>query len=1029
MKTNNAVSNHARRSAIACAAKLLPLLLLLILPRVARAQFNYTTINGTITITGYTGSSSVMIIPDAINGLAVASIGYAAFSGCSSLTSVTIPDSVTSIGGYAFKSCSGVTNVTIPDSVTAIGDSAFWLCSSLASVAIPNGVTSIGDQTFCLCSALTSVTIPNSVTSIGDSAFWGCSGLTSLTIPNSVTSIAGWAFANCSGLVSVTIPKSVTNIGYQTFEGCSGLKSVTIPNSVTDIGVGAFWYCSGLTSVTIPDSVTSIGIWAFDGCSSLTAITVDAANPVYSSVDGVLFDKNQTTLVMYPCALGGSYTIPNSVTSIEEEAFCDCTSLTSVTIPASVTSIGDSAFSGCMSLTSVFFQGNAPSFGAEVFTEDCAGPGVNGASARPLDCGPDPATIYYLPGTTGWSTNSSSVAAFLWDPLSQAAYTTTNGTITITGYTGPGGAWIIPSTIDGLPVTSIGEFSGCQNLTSVRIPDSVTKILGGAFEYCASLTAIMVGTRDPVYSDLDGVLFNHSLTTLVEYPCGLVGSYTIPDNVTNIGDYAFYDCAYLTSVTIGDSVTSIGVYAFYDCTNLTGVTIGDSVTSIGSEAFSGCSRLTSIMIPSGVTSIRDSAFCGCSGLTSVTIPNSVTSIGDCAFYDCTNLTSVTIPNSVTSIGDSAFSGCASLTSVCFQGNAPSFGGDVFFFRFSFSWPVTGIIGPGGWEDPATIYYLPGTTGWDGVSTNTGLPAFLWDPQSQAGYAATNDTITIEGYAGPGGAWIIPSTINGLPVTAIGEFAGCQNLTNITIPSSVTNVEAEAFSGLPNLFTITVDAANPVYSSVGGVLFDKNQTTLVEYPPGKAGTSLAIPNTVTNIGDGAFYGCSGVTSITIPNSVNSIGTDAFYGCGNLTSVYFQGNSPSFGADLFVDFLSNDWVGPATTVFDPVTIHYLPGTVGFSNLTLPYGGVVGPGGENFVTLPAVPWTPQVQTSDASFGVRTNQFGFNIKWASGMTVVVEASTSLVNPAWSPISTNTLTSGSAYFSDPEWSKYPTRFYRLNMP
>jgi len=333
------------------------------------------------------------------------------------------------------------------------------------------------------------------------------------------------------------------------------------------------------------------------------------------------------------------------------------------------------------------------------------------------------------------------------------------------------------------------------------------------------------------------------------------------------------------------------------------------------------------------------------------------------------------------------------------------------------------------SDPATIYYLPETSGWG--TNSSGVPAYLWDPLSPAVCTATNGAIVICGYTGPGGAWSIPSTIDGLPVTGIGEFSGCRHLTNITIPSSVINIEAEAFSGLPNLSTITVDAANPVYSSVDGVLFDKNQTTLVEYPPGKAGTSLTIQNSVTNIGDGAFSGCSGLASITIPNSVTSIGTDAFYGCGNLTSVYFQGNSPTFGADLFADCSSYDMWGNLTTVFDPVTIYYLPGTVGFSNLTCISSVSSGrhTAVTNFVTLPAVLWAPQVQTSDGSFGVRSNQFGFNINGAVGMSVVVEASTSLVNPAWSPISTNTLTSGSAYFSDPEWSKYPTRFYRLRWP
>ena len=158
--------------------------------------------------------------------------------------------------------------------MTSIGSSAFSLCSGLTSVTIPNSVTSIGGGAFYNCSGLTSVTIPNSVTSIGDNVFRECSGLTSVTIPNSVTSIGGSAFDGCSGLTSVTIPNSVTSIGNFAFADCSGLTSVTIPNSVTSIGNYAFYYCKGLTSVTIPNSVTSIGDEAFDGVDIPTVISL-----------------------------------------------------------------------------------------------------------------------------------------------------------------------------------------------------------------------------------------------------------------------------------------------------------------------------------------------------------------------------------------------------------------------------------------------------------------------------------------------------------------------------------------------------------------------------------------------------------------------------------------------------------------------------------------------------------------------------------------------------------------------------------
>ena len=278
----------------------------------------------------------------------VTNIGAYVFGYCSSLESVTIPDSVTSIGNYAFANCNSLVSVTIPNSVTSIGDNTFSYCSSLASITIPNSVTTIGDSAFRDCSNLTSVTIPNSVTSIGVYAFYYCSGLESVTIPNSVTSIGIWAFNRCSSLTSVTIPDSVTSIGDYTFTRCSSLESVTIPDSVTSIGECAFYYCSSLESVTIPDSVTSIGSQAFAYCSSLTSVMIPDS---VTSISGTFSN----------CSSLESVTIPDSVISIGGHAFSYCSSLASVTIPNSVTSIGVAAFYRCTALSQVWFDGDAPS--------------------------------------------------------------------------------------------------------------------------------------------------------------------------------------------------------------------------------------------------------------------------------------------------------------------------------------------------------------------------------------------------------------------------------------------------------------------------------------------------------------------------------------------------------------------------------------------------------------------------------------------------------------------------------------------
>ena len=288
----------------------------------------------------------------------VTSIGGSAFFGCSSLTSITIPDGVTSIGEEAFDNCSSLTSITIPNGVTSIGDYAFWYCSSLTSITIPESVTSIGESAFSCCSSLNSITVDennktydsrNNCNAIIETAsnklVTGCSNT---IIPESVTSIGYCAFRNCSSLTSITIPESVTSIGIGAFYECSSLTSITIPDGVTSIGNFAFYFCRSLTSINIPESVTSIGNGAFRGCSSLTSITIPES--VTSIGDDAFSDCSSLT----------SITIPESVTSIGEYAFYSCSSLTSITIPESVTSIGDAAFYKCSSLTSVTMGASTP---------------------------------------------------------------------------------------------------------------------------------------------------------------------------------------------------------------------------------------------------------------------------------------------------------------------------------------------------------------------------------------------------------------------------------------------------------------------------------------------------------------------------------------------------------------------------------------------------------------------------------------------------------------------------------------------
>ncbi len=299
----------------------------------------------------------------------------------SAIIKVAIESGVTSIGSSAFIYCDNLASISIPASVTSIGSSAFFSCDNLASIIIPASVTSIGSSAFYFCTNLTSITIPASVTSIGSSAFFSCDNLASITVDSANANycdINGVLFTKDTTTLikypaakldtSYVIPAGVTSVGSNAFLESTNLTSVTLPDGMLSIAGLAFQNCYNLTSITIPASVTSIGSGAFVRCRSMTAITVDAGNANYCDIDGVLFTKDKTTLHTYPAGkTANSYVIPAGVVSIGNNAFDNCTKLTSVTIPVSVTSIGNNAFYNCSNLTSITIPDSVISIGNSAF--------------------------------------------------------------------------------------------------------------------------------------------------------------------------------------------------------------------------------------------------------------------------------------------------------------------------------------------------------------------------------------------------------------------------------------------------------------------------------------------------------------------------------------------------------------------------------------------------------------------------------------------------------------------------------------
>ena len=515
----------------------------------------------------------------------------------------------------------------------------------------------------------------------------------------------------------------------------------------------------------------------------------------------------------------------DTVTSIDEDAFYNNTSIKSITFSDTVTSIGRTAFYGCRSLSNVSLSDSLTSIGDGAFWY-CK-------SLKNITI-PDSVT------------SIGECAFYLCDSLSNITLSTSLTSI------GECAFWHCESLKNiEIPesVTNLGElmFGECKMLSSITIPASVTNIDDSAFRGCYSLEYITLDENNPRYKLIDGNLYSKDEKTLVKYAVGKKNvSFSIPETVTNIEFYAFEGCTALKSIEIPDSVTTIKGSAFEDCTALTSVNIPDGVKTIGG-IFIGCSSLKNITIPDSVTNIEGYAFRGCTSLKSITIPKSVTSIGDFAFHYCLSLETIYIPASVKTIGDHAISWSALLRKINFDGTVKQW---------------SAITKGEKWCELAgdyTVYCTDGTITKDGAVTyySKGLAFELVGGVSYSvvGVGTCADTEII-----------IPSKHNDLPVTIICEdaFSGCYNITRVIFPDSLTEIHDFAFSGCTSLISVVI----PDSVTYLGEFAFSNCINLL---------SAVIGDGVKRIGDEVFNGCTNLTSIVIGQAVESIGSVAFNDC--------------------------------------------------------------------------------------------------------------------------------------------------------
>ena len=475
---------------------------------------------------------------------------------------------------------------------------------------------------------------------------------------------------------------------------------------------------------------------------------------------------------------------------------------------------------------------------------------------------------------------------------------------------GPGKV-VVPGTIKGLEVKWIdnGAFFGCTRITSIVIPDSVISIDRSAFSGCTNLAEITVSPDNKNYSSVDGVLFNKDGSELIVYPKGNGRSaYTVPDGVTSIGGSAFFGCTNLAEIVIPNSVTSIGESAFSGCTSLSKVKLSNNMTIIEESTFYGCTSLAEIVIPDSVTRIGGSAFSGCTSLSKVDLPKNLTTIESYTFSDCTSLKEIIIPDSVTEIWWRAFSGCTSLSKVDLPKNLTTIG----TYTFSDCTSLAEIDIP----DSVT------SIGYDAFRDCTSLAEIaIPDSVTSIGSSAFKGCTSLSKVDLPkklttieAGTFrdctslkeiIIPDSVIKILDSV---FSNCISLESITIGSGVESLGDEWIASCRRLENITVSPENKTYSSVDGVLFNKDKSELSAYPIGNKRSSYTIPDGVEKIGKKAFYGCRYIESLTIPVSVAEIEASALGNCYDIRAVYYLGTREQWkevviGADNYMFALVN------------------------------------------------------------------------------------------------------------------------------
>ncbi len=821
-----------------------------------------------------------------------------------------------------------ITAISLPNSVHVIGRRAFMNCSNCMSIKLPNTLRAIEEEAMSGCRTLTNINIPASTNYIGTNAFEACSSISAINVDaeNAYFSSENGILYDKYKTILVKYPQAKTG-------------SFEIPIGVTKIATNAINGCTNLISLIIAKTVEQIEKNAISDCPTLVDITVKSDNTNYTSKDGVLFSLNPYALIKYPASKIGNYSVPEQVISIEDNAFNGCENLLSISIPKSITNIGSQAFYNCHELALIVANPNTPvslrssqnvfynvnkntctiqvpagsietykkAYQWQDFTNFVDGLTVNVPLAGTLKAQLKVEEIAELTKLTIVGKIDARDFKFIRDELPKLG-TLDISDASIRAFNGEGGTYIGHTSYPAFEIPQFAFFdgnTGKSSLKNILLPDSTASIGANAFTQCSGLTKFTIGNRisniksqafdgcsnlaeftikngNQTYHVKDGVLFSKNSRTLILYPQGKAGSYTIPDSVNVIAESAFAGASKLTTIKFSKNTKSIGERAFSNCSKLNAVSIPKTIITIGNFAFERCKKLTKITVDNdnpffsssdGILLNKNKTHliqfpAGKDG--SYQIPDSVTIISELAFSDCMELTSISIPKSVRTIGNQAFINCKNLNSIYVGATQPLiFGANSNIFHHV--------------NKNNCMLNVP-----------TGCTAAYKNSPTWQDFANINDLIKISIKAGGLQAACPPeeqASITKLTISGTmdaRDFKTLRDLMPRLESVDLSEVKIIAYDGSQGTATGHANYPSntiPAYAFYNGNT--SNQTL----------KNIALPNNTSGIGNAAFSHCSRLTTINLPKSITNIGANAFYECDQILSLTIPRNASNIGTLAF------------------------------------------------------------------------------------------------------------------------------------